>query len=34
MSVVLAEWFVGVLSVYGAIGLLFGVCFVTAGFAS
>jgi hypothetical protein len=31
MSVVLAEWFVGVLSVYGAIGFLFGVCFVTVG---
>ncbi|MCI0417642.1 MAG: hypothetical protein L0387_04960 [Acidobacteria bacterium] len=31
MSVALAEWFVGVLSAYGLFGLLFGVCFVTAG---
>jgi hypothetical protein len=31
MSVTLAKWFVGVLTVYGLCGLLFGVCFVTAG---
>lgn len=31
MSALLAEWFVGLLSAYGLIGLLFGVCFVTVG---
>jgi hypothetical protein len=31
MSLALAEWFVRVLSAYGVLGLLFGVCFVTAG---
>ncbi|HEU0007477.1 MAG TPA: hypothetical protein VFS12_15945 [Terriglobia bacterium] len=31
MSAALAESFVGLLSVYGLLGLLFGVCFVTVG---
>ena len=31
MSAALAESFVGLLSVYGLFGLLFGVCFVTVG---
>ena len=31
MSVALAEWFVRILSAYGLFGLLFGLCFVTAG---
>ena len=31
MSAALAESFVGLLSAYGLIGLLFGVCFVTVG---
>jgi hypothetical protein len=31
MSVVLAELFVGLLSAYCLLGLLFGVCFVTVG---
>ena len=31
MSATLAESFVGLLSVYGLLGLLFGVCFVTVG---
>ena len=30
MPVALAQWFVGVLSVYGVFGLVFGVCFVVA----
>jgi hypothetical protein len=31
MLAALAESFVGLLSVYGLLGLLFGVCFVTVG---
>jgi hypothetical protein len=31
MSALLAELFVGLLSAYGLLGLLFGVCFVTVG---